>query len=80
VKNEDERTARVMTDIANSAMPGIVMKFDVPSRNTNRKMPILDMEVWIEEEDGNIMFQHYQKQSVQFFKPMTDYETMCGFY
>ena len=50
-----------MTDIANSVMPGIVMEFDVPSRNANRKMPILDMEVWIEEEEGNIMFQHYQK-------------------
>ena len=54
---DDERTARVMTDIANSLMPGIIMEFDVPSRNPSKKMPILDMEVWIDEE-GNIMFQH----------------------
>ena len=53
------RFARVMTDIANSVMPGIVMEYDVPSRNNNRKMPILDMEVWIDEDEGNIMFQHY---------------------
>ena len=61
VECDDERTARVMTDIANSVIPGIVMAFDVPSRNTNRRMPILDMEVWIEEEEGNIMFRHYEK-------------------
>ena len=57
---DDERTAKIMTDIANSVVPGIVMEFDVPSRNTNKKMPILDMEVWM-DEDGNIMFQHYEK-------------------
>ena len=42
---DDERTARVMTDIANSVMPGIVMEFDLPSRNLNNKMAVLDMEV-----------------------------------
>ena len=51
-----------MTDIANSVMPGIVMEFDVPSRNSSDKMAILDMEDWM-EEDGNIMFQHYEKPS-----------------
>ena len=64
VECEDERTARVMTDIANSVMPGIVMEFDIPSRNADQKMPILDMEVWIEKEEGNIMFQHYEKPTV----------------
>ena len=47
---DDERTARVMTDIANSVMPGIIMVFDVPSINGNEKMPILDMDVWIDKE------------------------------
>jgi hypothetical protein len=58
---DDERTARVKTDIANSVMPGIVMEFNIPSRNSDQKMPILDMEVWIEKEEGNIMFQQYEK-------------------
>ena len=49
------------TDIANSVFPGITMEFDVPSINTNEKMPILGMEVWIEKEEGNTMFQNYQK-------------------
>jgi hypothetical protein len=50
--HDDERTARILTGIANDVMPGITMEFDVPSRNTNKKMAILDMEVWMEE--GNI--------------------------
>ena len=58
---DDERTARVMTDIANSVMPGIVMEFDIPSRNFDKKMPILDMKVWIERYEGNIKFQHFEK-------------------
>ena len=60
-ENDDERTARVLTDIANHVMPGIVMEFDVPSKNSDGKMPILDMKVWMEKDNGNIMFQHFEK-------------------
>ena len=42
-------------------MPGIIKEFDVPSRNNDNKMAILDMKVWMENNDGNIMFQHYEK-------------------
>ena len=35
------------------------MEFDIPSRNSYSKMPILDMKVGM--EDGNIIFQHYEK-------------------
>ena len=59
-ENDDERTARILVKIANSIMPGIVMEYDVPSRNSDNKMAILDMKVWMEQE-GNIMFQHYEK-------------------
>ena len=38
VECEDERTARILTEIANSVMPGIVMEIDVPSRNSSRKL------------------------------------------
>ena len=58
---EDKRMARVLKDIANSVMPGIVMEEDFPSKNMDSKMPILDMKVWTDETDGFIMFQHYQK-------------------
>ena len=60
-EHEDERTARILTDIANDIMPGIVMEYDTPSRNADNKMPILDMKVWIEQQEGNILFQHYEK-------------------
>ena len=36
-ESDDERTARVLVKIANSIMPGIIMEYDVPSRNTNGK-------------------------------------------
>ena len=41
-------------------MPCIVMEADWPSKNENKKMPILDMEVWMDRE-GYIMYQHYEK-------------------
>ena len=52
---EDKRMARVLKDIANNVMPGIVMEEDFPSRNMDGKMPILDMKVWTDETDGFIM-------------------------
>ena len=36
------------------------MEGDWPSRNTDRKLPILDMKVWT-REDGTVMYQHYEK-------------------
>ena len=60
-ESEDDRTARILTDIANTVLPGIIMEYDVPSRNTNNKLAILDMEVWMNSLTGNIVFQHYEK-------------------
>ena len=37
------------------------MEYDVPSKNRDEKMPILDMKVWVEKSEGNILFQHYEK-------------------
>ena len=62
-ESEDERTARVLTDVANSVLPGIIMECDIPSRNTDSKMPILDMKVWMDSLTGDILFQHYEKPS-----------------
>ena len=45
--DDDERLARILTEIANNIMPDIKMEYDVPSRNADYKMPILDMKVWI---------------------------------
>ena len=58
-ENDDERLAKILIEIANDIVPGITMEYDVPSKNIDNKMPILDMKVWM--EDGDIMFQHYEK-------------------
>ena len=60
-ENDDERLATILIEIANSITPGIIMEYDAPSKNADSKMPILDMKVWMDESNGNILFQHYEK-------------------
>ena len=45
LEKDDERLARILNEIANNIMPDIKMECDVPSRNADCKMPILDMKV-----------------------------------
>ena len=59
-EEEDERLARVLLDIANEVMTGITMEADWPSKNSDKKLPILDMKVWMSDQ-GNVMFTHYEK-------------------
>ena len=59
-ENEDERMAKVLLKIANGVMECIKMEADMPSKNEDGKLPILDMKVWM-SKDGDIMFQHYEK-------------------
>ena len=56
-ESDDERTARVLTDIANDVLPGVTMEFNVLSRNTSGTMPILDMEICIDSQTGDILFE-----------------------
>ena len=58
---EDSRLARDLREIANHVMEGIMMEADFPSKNQDGKMPILDMKVWMCEEEGYILHQHYEK-------------------
>ena len=57
----DERLARILLDIANSVMGCVVMEGDWPSKNEDKKMPILDMKVWV-DESGTVLYQHYEKK------------------
>ena len=59
-REEDERLADILKDIANSIMPCIQMEADWPSKNNDRRLPILDMKVW-NDENGKIMYTHYEK-------------------
>ena len=56
----DKRLAEILCDIANNVMGCIKMEADWPSRNENKKLPILDMEVWT-DENGIILYSHYEK-------------------
>jgi hypothetical protein len=61
VETEEERTVRILlSSIANSVQPGIIMEADHPGRNGNNKLPILDMKVWMDNEMFAV-YQHYEK-------------------
>ena len=57
---DDARTARILKEIANDVQEGISMEEDYPSKNSDHKVPILDMKVWL---DGShqIVYEHYEK-------------------
>ena len=59
-KEDDERLAEILKEIANSIMPCIQMEADWPSKNEDGKLPILDLKVWT-NNDGNILYTHYEK-------------------
>ena len=60
VEDDDKRVAREMRKIANTILPrSVVMEEDVPSNHSSGKLPILDMEMWW--EDNLLLHQHYVK-------------------
>ena len=56
----DERLARVLLDVANDIMECVKMEADWPSRNNDKRLPILDMKVWTDDE-GQALYCHYEK-------------------
>ena len=57
---DDAFTAMVYQAIANTIRPrSIMMEVDFPSNNTSSKLPILDMQVWV--EGGQILSLFYPK-------------------
>ena len=63
-KEDDEITMNVFKGISETIHDSIKLKVDYPSKYEDRKIPILDLKVWIEEtEDGShIMYEHYEKE------------------
>ena len=60
-KEAELRLAEVLKRVADSIAPGmIVMEVDVPTNHANRRLPILDLEVWI--EDNVILHSFYKKE------------------
>ena len=60
------RTSTILGEIANTIDPNIKVTIDSPSCNSNGKVPILDIEVWV--EDNRINHSFYRKPiASQFF-------------
>ena len=59
VLEDDAHTAAIYRAIANTIRPrSIVMEEDVASRHPGGRLPILDMETWV--EGGELMIQFYR--------------------
>ena len=60
----DERTMKLLQEIANSIHPSIRMTIDYPSKYVDGKVPMLDLKIWIENEKGvlRILYEHYEKK------------------
>ncbi len=56
----DERSMREMKKMANSICPIIQMEEDYPSKNADKKLPILDLKVWVNDENI-ILYEFYRK-------------------
>ena len=54
----DERTFRILQQIANTLENNIQLEFEVPSGN-NGKMPLLDLKVW--SDNNQIFWEFYKK-------------------
>ena len=48
----DKRTLRILREMANSLEKDIRMKEDVGSNYEDKKLPTLDVKMWVEEKEG----------------------------
>ena len=69
-RSQDERTAEFLSEVANSIHQSIVVKSDFPSKNSDLKMPLLDLKIWIDKEEM-IRFSFFSKEmSSKYFIPL----------
>ena len=59
---EEQETVRRLHEIANNIVEDN-MTVDLPENFDDKKWPILDMKVWLGEEDGWIYYQHIEQAS-----------------
>ena len=60
---EDERTdavrkAEIMIEIGNSLDENIQFTWDLPEKNSDRRMPVLELNFWIQEVEGKDQMMH----------------------
>ena len=63
VREDDEVTMELLQTVGNSIHPSIQLKIDYPSRYEDKKMPTLDLKIWVKRVDGlsRIVHEHYTK-------------------
>ena len=62
-ENTDEsRSAKVLSDIANSLDPELQFTHDIPENNSDKRMPVLDLKMWTQPtENGDQVCYSYKK-------------------
>ena len=63
-------TAKVMASIMSSIDEDIQLTWDSPGNNVNKKMPVLDLQVWMEQDAAGvnvIRFTFYEKEMASKF-------------
>ena len=62
-EGSDKRSMREIRKMSNTILPYIVMEETVASDCKDRKLPILDLKIWLEkrQEEQKIMFEYYRK-------------------
>ena len=55
----DQRTGKLYQQVANSILPMIQLELDCPSLHPNNKIPVLDLEIWMDK--NQMKHQFYRK-------------------
>ena len=57
---DDKRTMTLIQSVAGYIHPSIKLTVDYPSNHTDRKVPMLDVKMWIADENGRkvILYEH----------------------
>ena len=58
----DSVTIERVKEIGNKIHESIQLESDVPSKHKENKVPILDVQVWIDEHNNKIMHEYYTKE------------------
>ena len=62
---DDKRTMTLIQSIAEYIHPSIKLTVDYPSNHLDNKVPMLDVKMWIADENGRkvVLYEHYEKES-----------------
>ena len=63
-RDKEEVTMELLLEIGNGIHDSIQLETDHPSRHEDKKMPILNLRVWIQNIEGRnlIVYEHYRKE------------------